>query len=52
MKKFKHDIHWLAKISMLSVIVILLAVTPLGMIPLPIIKATTTQIPVILGAIF
>lgn len=52
MKKFKHDVHWLAGVAMLSVIVILLAATPLGMIPLPIIKATTTQIPVILGAIF
>lgn len=52
MKKFKHDVHWLVGVAMLSVIVILLAATPLGMIPLPIIKATTTQIPVILGAIF
>ena len=36
---------------MMSAIVILLANTPLGMIQLPFIKATTTHIPVILGAI-
>lgn len=35
----------------MAAIVILLANTPLGLIPLPIIKATTTHIPVILGAI-
>ena len=32
-------------------VVILLASTPLGMIQLPVVKATTVHIPVILGAI-
>ena len=35
----------------MAAIVILLANTPLGMIQLPIIKATTVHIPVIIGAI-
>ena len=37
--------------SVLAAIVIVLANTPLGMIQLPIIKATTVHIPVIIGAI-
>ena len=37
--------------ALMAAIVVLLANTPLGMIPLPIIKATTTHIPVIVGAI-
>lgn len=51
MKTRKHDTRWLAGVALMAAIVILLANTPLGMIPLPIIKATTTHIPVILGAI-
>lgn len=51
MKTRKHDTHWMAGVALLAAIVILLANTPLGIIPLPIIKATTTHIPVILGAI-
>ena len=51
MKKRKHDTKWMVGLAMMSAIVILLANTPLGMIQLPIIKATTTHIPVILGAI-
>lgn len=38
-------------VAMMAAIIILLANTPLGMIPLPVTKATTTHIPVILGAI-
>ena len=38
-------------LAMMAAIVILLANTPLGLIHLPIIKATTVHIPVILGAI-
>ena len=45
MKTKKHDTRCMAAI------VIVLANTPLGMIQLPIIKATTVHIPVILGAI-
>lgn len=51
MKTRKHDTRWMAGVALMAAIVILLANTPLGIIPLPIIKATTTHIPVILGAI-
>lgn len=51
MNKRKHDTRWMVGVAMMAAIVVLLANTPLGMIQLPIIKATTTHIPVILGAI-
>ncbi len=51
MKARKHDIHWMMGTALMAAIVVLLANTPLGMIPLPVIKATTTHIPVIVGAI-
>ena len=51
MNKKKHDTRWMVGVAMMAAIVILLANTPLGMIQLPIIKATTTHIPVIVGAI-
>lgn len=41
----------LTQLALLAAITIVLANTPLGMIQLPIIKATTIHIPVILGAI-
>lgn len=41
----------LVQLALLAAIIIVLANTPLGMIQLPIIKATTIHIPVILGAI-
>ncbi len=47
----KKDTRWMVSVALLAAIVILLANTPLGMIQLPIIKATTVHIPVILGAI-
>lgn len=47
----KRDTRWLTSVALMAAIVILLANTPLGMIQLPIIKATTVHIPVILGAI-
>ena len=47
----KHDTRWLVSVALMAAIVVLLANTPLGLIPLPIIKATTTHIPVILGGI-
>lgn len=50
MKKTK-DVRWLTGVAMMAAIVVLLANTPLGMIQLPIIKATTVHIPVIVGAI-
>lgn len=47
----KHDTRWLVSVGLMAAIVIVLANTPLGMIQLPIIKATTVHIPVIIGAI-
>lgn len=51
MKTRKHDTRWMVGVAMMAAIVILLANTPLGLIPTPIINATTTHIPVILGSI-
>ncbi|MBR3271921.1 MAG: ECF transporter S component [Clostridia bacterium] len=51
MKKTKHDLRWMIGVALMAAIVVLLANTPLGLIQLPVIKATTTHIPVILGAI-
>ena len=51
MKKQKHDTRWMVSVALMAAVVIVLANTPLGMIQLPIIKATTVHIPVILGAI-
>ena len=52
MTKHRKDTRWMAGVAMMAAVVILLANTPLGMIQLPIIKATTTHIPVIIGAIW
>lgn len=41
----------MVSVALMAAIVIVLANTPLGMIQLPIIKATTVHIPVIIGAI-
>ena len=51
MKTKKHDTRWMVSVALMAAIVIVLANTPLGLIQLPIIKATTVHIPVILGAI-
>ena len=51
MKTKKHDTRWMVSVALMAAFVIVLANTPLGMIQLPIIKATTVHIPVILGAI-
>lgn len=51
MKTSKKDTRWMVSVALMAAIVILLANTPLGMIQLPIIKATTVHIPVIIGAI-
>ena len=50
-KKRKYDTQWMVGLALMAAIVIILANTPLGMIQLPIIKATTVHIPVIIGAI-
>ena len=51
MKKQKHDTRWMVSVALMAAIIIVLANTPLGMIQLPIIKATTVHIPVIIGAV-
>lgn len=51
MKARKHDTSWLVSVALMAAIVVVLANTPLGMIQLPIVKATTVHIPVIIGAI-
>ena len=51
MKNRRKDARWMAGVAMMAAIVVLLANTPLGMIPLMVTKATTVHIPVILGAI-
>lgn len=48
--KFK-DTRYTVTVALMMAIIIVLANTPLGMIQLPIIKATTVHIPVIIGAI-
>lgn len=45
------DTRYMVTLALMAAIVILLANTPLGMIQLPIIKATTVHIPVIIGAV-
>lgn len=51
MKTNRHDTRFLVSVALMAAIIIVLANTPLGMIQLPVIKATTVHIPVILGAI-
>lgn len=51
MKEKKCDTRWMVCVALMAAIVIVLANTPLGMIQLPVIKATTVHIPVIIGAI-
>ena len=43
MKTKKHDTNWMVSVALMAAIVIVLANTPLGMIQLPIIKATTVH---------
>lgn len=47
----KHDTRFMVSVGLMAAIVMVLANTPLGMIQLPIVKATTVHIPVIIGAI-
>ena len=51
MREKTHDTRWMVCVALMAAIVIVLANTPLGMIQLPVIKATTVHIPVILGAV-
>ena len=49
--KEKKGTSWMVSVALMAAIIIVLANTTLGMIQLPIIKATTVHIPVIIGAI-
>ena len=51
MKTRKKDTRWMVSVALMAAIIIVLANTPLGMIHLPIVKATTVHIPVIIGAV-
>lgn len=51
MDRGKHDLKRMSGIALMGAITVVLANTPLGMIQLPVIKATTVHIPVILGAV-
>ena len=51
MKTKNTNTRWMVSVALMAAIVILLANTPLGMIQLPIIKATTVHIPVLIVAI-
>lgn len=51
MKKNRHDTRYFVTLAMLSGLMLVLQITGIGLIPLPLIKATTMHIPVILGAI-
>ena len=51
MKTHKPDTRYMATLAMLCGILLVMGMTGIGFIPLPVIKATTMHIPVILGAI-
>ena len=51
MKNRKKDTRWLVGVAMMAAIIVLLANTPLGLINIYPIKATTVHIPVILGGV-
>ncbi len=51
MKTTKLDTRYMATLAMLCAVLLVMGMTGIGFIPLPVIKATTMHIPVILGAI-
>ena len=51
MKKRKTDARKLALMAVFVAIELFLNLTPIGLIPLPVIKGTTLHIPVIIGAV-
>lgn len=51
MKKQKTDTRYMATLAMICGLMIVMGMTGIGFIPLPVIKATTMHIPVILGAV-
>lgn len=51
MKKKQFDTRYIVTLALFCALMLVLQVTGIGLIPLPVIKATTMHIPVILGAI-
>ena len=51
MKEKKMDTRYMALLAMLCGLLLVMGMTGIGFIPLPVIKATTMHIPVIIGAI-
>lgn len=51
MKKENVDVRYLVSLAMMCAVLLVLGMTGIGFIQLPVIKATTMHIPVILGAI-
>jgi len=51
MKQTKLDTRYMATLAMFCGVLLVMGMTGIGFIPLPVIKATTMHIPVILGAI-
>ena len=51
MHKKKQDTRYMAMLAMLCGVLLVMGMTGIGFIPLPVIKATTMHIPVILGAV-
>ena len=47
----KRDTHYMATLAMLCGVLLVMGMTGIGFIPLPVIKATTMHIPVVLGAV-
>ena len=51
MKQKTMDTRYMAMLAMLCGVLLVMGMTGIGFIPLPVIKATTMHIPVILGAV-
>lgn len=51
MKTRKHDTRWMVGVAMFVALQLVLQLTGIGLIPLPLINATTLHIPVIVGAV-
>ena len=51
MKQKKIDTRYMAMLAMMCGVLLVMGMTGIGFIPLPVIKATTMHIPVILGAV-
>ena len=51
MERNRKTTQYYAKLALLTAVLVVLSVSPIGSIPLPHVKATTTHIPVIIGAI-